>query len=160
MKLRGYLAPGIHVVVFAVLIVFGSRGGQSLPVAKTESRANLPVLPFMTLFSVFGWLLASEQEMNLLGIASVISLFAILALVRWYLDDFQEAAHQVWHKDQYRSYVAPAVAGLKPGFDQTRFFMANGAAVIDDFHINSSNSKADAEEAREFIENAPGSMKN
>lgn len=109
-EISGYLALGLHIVVFGILILFGSKGGQDWNVAKTRSRANLITLPFLILFSVFGWILASEQNMNLLGVSAAINAFAILLLVRWYLDDFQEAAHQVWHNDQFGSSVAPAVA--------------------------------------------------
>ncbi|MBU45369.1 MAG: hypothetical protein CMN76_19310 [Spirochaetaceae bacterium] len=299
-EISGYLALGLHVTAYAIMIFFGSKGGQDWPVAKTRSRANLITLPFLFPFTVFGWLLASEQDMSLLGVMAAINVFAMLVLIRWYLDDFQEAAHQVWHNEIYGSYVAPAVASrygikvtkfipgqalhvkglaelhllfgfllwvalsvataalgffaytapsypiiglsalflvwglysyntvwtfrirlkpewfqienhelrvyyrgqehrilltsvegflvtcetrkvrifdhnadqirlsnqywvccyarLKPGVDPAGLFLTSGDAVIGDFHINSSDSEADAEEAREFLENALGSI--
>ncbi len=106
----GYIALGIHCFALILAGITGPRGGLDWLVARKKALANLVFFAAFPAFSGLSLLLASNQNMSLLGVSGVLNAFLALFLLNWYLEEYIQANHQVRHNALYGEFLPPAVA--------------------------------------------------
>ncbi len=106
----GYIALGIHCLALILAGLTGPRSGLDWTVASKKALTNLVFFAAFPAFSGLSLFLASNQNMDLLGVSGALNALLALFLLNWYYEDYIQANHQVKHNALYGEFLPPAVA--------------------------------------------------